>query len=502
MSYIIGVDIGTGSTKAVAVSSTADEILFTTQVAYPILQPQPNYSEQAPELIWQAFVKCIQRVVASQHATPAAICISSAMHSLLLVGRSGQPLYNMITWADARSASTANLIHQSSEAESLYRATGTPIHAMSPLCKIRWFRENEPQLFASTYKFISIKEFIWFKIFGDYEIDHSVASASGLFDIQTLTWYGPSLEIAGITEQHLSKPVSTSYARTDARPEALQQLSLSDKTVFVVGASDGCLANLGSGATMPGIASLTIGTSGAIRITSDVPRYNFRHMTFNYLLDEKTFVCGGPINNGGVILKWFIEHVLEVKLLSAEDYTNIFKLVDTVPAGSEGLLFLPYLLGERAPIWNSATCGSFFGIRATHSQKHFTRAVIEGICMTLYGVARSLEEASSLNIKHIIASGGFVRAHSWVQVMSDVFNKDIYIKNTDDASSIGAALLAIRVLEKSEAYPAYNSTEKPTIVKPGQHNHFQYQQLYPIFERLYLKLKDEMDNILKLQLSN
>jgi gluconokinase len=179
MKYILGIDIGTGSTKAVAVNTSGDAV-HTEQVSYPTLHPEPNYSEQAPELIWQAFIKCIQRTVATLKTEPAAISLSSAMHSLIPIDKDGNPLMNMITWADNRSSSIAKQIKDSADGDTIYEKSGTPIHAMAPICKIIWLRENEDDLFKKVYKFISIKEFVWFKLFGEYEIDHSIASATGL----------------------------------------------------------------------------------------------------------------------------------------------------------------------------------------------------------------------------------------------------------------------------------------------------------------------------------
>ncbi len=153
MIYSLGVDIGTGSTKAVAVNSTG-EVIDTTQVSYPTLSSFVGCSEQAPELIWQAVVKCINRIIHQTNEKPVAVALSSAMHSVLPIDCNGNPLMNMITWADNRSATIATRIKDSSLGEVLYEQTGTPIHAMSPLCKIIWLRENEPEKFLNTYKFL------------------------------------------------------------------------------------------------------------------------------------------------------------------------------------------------------------------------------------------------------------------------------------------------------------------------------------------------------------
>ncbi|MEO6705148.1 MAG: gluconokinase [Ginsengibacter sp.] len=295
--YIIGIDIGTGSTKAIAMNSKGT-IIADSQFYYSTQSPKPGYSEQDPEIIWEAFKNCIIKIIDTVKYPPVSISFSSAMHSLIAVNKEKKPISNLITWADTRSERIAEQIRSSKEAKSIYKATGTPIHPMTPLCKIILIRKNQPAVFKNAFKFISIKEFIWFRLFGVYEIDHSIASATGLFNIKTLKWNKASLELCGINSSQLSVPKPTNFIRKNADPSILNSLSLSAETSFCIGASDGCLANLGSYAIDKGTAALTIGTSGAVRIASPKPVFNFQEMTFNYLLDDKIFICGGPVNNG------------------------------------------------------------------------------------------------------------------------------------------------------------------------------------------------------------
>jgi gluconokinase len=283
--YILGIDIGTGSTKAVAVTLTG-ESLGVVQNHYPINNPEPGYSEQDPLLIWDAFVKCLRDITARIGHAPEAVSLSSAMHSIIPVDEMGRALSPMITWADARSENIAQGIRDSIQGEEIYNVTGTPIHAMSPLCKLIWLRTNKAALFTQAHKFISVKEFIWFKLFNSFQVDYSIASATGLFDILKLDWSAEACTLAGVSADKLSQPENTTYYRNDLDVSTATLLGIPQKTNFVIGASDGCCANLGSHTTGPGIAALTIGTSGAVRITSPKPVYNFEGMIFNYLLDE------------------------------------------------------------------------------------------------------------------------------------------------------------------------------------------------------------------------
>jgi gluconokinase len=268
-------------------------------------------------------------------------------------------------------------------------------------------------------------------------------------------------------------------------------LSIGLDTTFVIGSSDGCLANLGSFATSPGVAALTIGTSGAIRVASDQPTHNFHAMTFNYRLDENTFISGGPINNGGVVLKWFMQTFLKKELLTPADYQQIIHEIQDVNAGADGLIFLPYLLGERAPLWSSDACGVFFGIRAHHTQAHFTRAVVEGICLALYHIAQRLEE-SGLDIKRVHVSGGFVHSEEWLQVLADIFGKPIILIHPEDASALGAAYLALKKLGYVTSYDALlPGTQKSFLPREERHRHYQ-EEVFPLFKNLSLSLMLDM----------
>ncbi len=488
--YIIGIDIGTGSTKAVAVSPSG-EALASVRVSYPTLIPLPGYSEQDPEVIWQAFINALTQLVSRTPAQPHAVCLSSAMHSVIPVGIDGTPLHPMITWADNRSASVASRLRTSLSGRPLYEETGTPLHAMSPLCKIIWIRENDPGLFSRTARFISIKEYIWFRLFNVFQVDYSIASASGLFNINTLTWHAHALELAGIGTERLSAPVNTDHVITGVTDTALLPDALR-KVPFVIGSSDGCLANKGSYATTPGTAALTIGTSGAIRVAREKPALNWEHMTFNYRLNEQVFISGGPINNGGIALKWYAEKLLGKAMTSDNAYAQLLSGLAAVPAGSEGLIFLPYLFGERAPIWNSSACGVFFGITGQHDQTHFTKAVIEGILFSLYQIMRGIESDGS-EIKRIHVSGGFVRSQEWVQMLATIFGKKVILVNREDASAIGAAFLAFDAFGIQGDYDVFSEAEAITF-EPQPETHTCYRdQVFPVYEHLYRTLSLDME---------
>ncbi len=487
MEYVLGIDIGTGSVKAVAVDLKGNSFADSQQ-HYPFSAPKPGYHEQDPEQIWQAFIQSIKDVIAKAGSQPSAISLSSAMHSFIAVDNDGNALAPMMTWADNRSAEIAIELRATERGMSIYKATGTPIHSMSPLCKLVWLRENDKGLFHKAHKFISIKEFIWYKLFNEFVIDYSIASSTGLFNITEFEWHEDALKLAEIRADKLSVAVPTDYSKSHSLLDFL------DKNIsFVVGASDGCLANLGSMATEPGIAAMTIGTSGAVRVASNKPLPNADAMTFSYILDKTTYICGGPINNGGVAMQWWVKNTAGVNATES-DYERIFGQVSKVPAGSDGLIFLPYLTGERAPIWDSESCGNFFGVRLQHTQADFSRAVLEGICFAMRDVLDAVQENSE-QIAQINISGGFTKSEIWVQTLADITGKKLAILQADDASAVGAAFIALKVIGAMKDYPKVS--DDLIIYRSNPANRDIYNRNFSIYKQLYTDLKATMHRVYK-----
>lgn len=487
--FFIGLDIGTGSAKAVALNAER-KVLASSQSYYNTIMGAPGFSEQDPEIIWKAFVSCIKEILLIVNQMPSCISFSSCMHSVMVVDKENSAITPLITWEDTRSEHISEALRMSSTGESIYKSTGTPIHSMTPLCKIKWLQENEKEIFAKAFKFISIKEFIWFRLFNTYEVDYSIASATGLFNFTTLTWNTPSLQFCGIDESQLSKPVNTNFTRNQVNQEIAAALQIGAGTEFCIGASDGCVANLGSDAIREGTAALTIGTSGAVRIAGARPVINFNAMIFNYLLDDKTFIIGGPINNGGNVLKWMFKTFLQNSHPSEEDYANIFSAIEKIPAGSNGLIFLPYIYGERAPIWDEKASGVFLGIQSFHTHAHFFRAALEGICFALKEIMEIIEISTSI-IKQVNISGGFVHSPVWTQILSDITGKELCLVQAEDASSIGAALLGMKAKPIIKKYDEIKPEIKFTL-KPTRQNQEIYSRSYKIYKMLYQITRESM----------
>lgn len=484
LSYILGIDIGTGSTKGVAVEQSG-RVLATAQAFYP---EGTSHSEQDPELIWKAFVKVVHDAVQQLKAAPAAVTLSSAMHSIIAVDDAGNPLSPVLTWADDRAAAIAEELLAQPLGKSLYEACGTAIHALSPLCKIVWWQKNDPALVQRTHKFIGIKEWIWHRLFGLFEVDYSIATATGMLSLKTLDWHQPAVRFAGIDTAKLSAPVSPMHRRNTLLPDAVAALGLPPTTPFVIGGSDGCLANLGTGSLMPGVAAATIGTSGAVRVACNCPCPQWPEQLFNYYLDENVWITGGAINNGGAAVSWSADLLYDgLKNIPLNELTQI-------PAGSEGLLFLPFLLGERAPIWDSNSSAAFIGLRQQHTQLHLLKATLEGVCFALRSVLAPLESASG-PIEQLHLSGGFSQSAEALQILADCVGKKIVRLQTSDASAIGAAYLGFKAMAWITDFRELPFPVTAETILPNEENHRRYNELFRIYQNLYPTLKDAMHQL-------
>ncbi len=503
---MIGVDIGTTSTKAVLFEENG-KITAQANQGYPLHTPSPSVAEQDPEQILNAVFHTISTVMKDSAVRPDSVLFlsfSSAMHSVIAVDHAGHPLTPCITWADNRSAAAAARLRDELGGHELYLRTGTPIHPMSPLTKLMWLGEEQPELFRQTYKFISIKEYIFAKLFGEYVIDYSIASATGMFNLEQLDWDTEALHIAGITADRLSKLVPTTQIMQGLLPGMAEQLGLLPSTPFIVGATDGVLSNLGVGAIKPGVVAATIGTSGAIRTVVDRPLTDPKGRIFCYALTEKHWVIGGPVNNGGMLFRWVRDEfaaseVETAKRLGIDPYEVLTRIADQVPPGSNGLLFHPYLTGERAPLWNPDARGSFFGLTMNHHKEHMIRSVLEGVIFNMYTVLLAMEEQIGRPAK-IHATGGFARSSLWRQMMADIFDQEVVIPESFESSCLGAVVLGLYATGRTDSFDIVFSMIGSTHQHQPVEEHARvYKQLLPIYISVFRSLESQYQAIAEFQ---
>ncbi|WP_251554055.1 gluconokinase [Neobacillus muris] len=505
--YMLGIDIGTTSTKAVLFSE-AGEVIQQENIGYPLYTPDITTAEQDPEEIFQAVLKAISSI-AHHHAEKkiSFISFSSAMHSLIAMDEDDRPLTPVITWADNRSEAWAHKIKDEWNGHQIYRRTGTPVHPMSPLSKITWIVNERPEIAAKAKKYIGIKEFIFKKFFHQYAVDYSIASAMGMMNLRTLDWDEEALKAAGITREQLSKLVPTTEIFRGCDPDLAKQIGIDPDTPFVIGASDGVLSNLGVNAIGKGEIAVTIGTSGAIRTIIDKPQTDEKGRIFCYCLTENHWVIGGPVNNGGMVLRWirdeFASSEIETaKRLGIDPYDVLTKIAERVRPGADGLLFHPYLAGERAPLWNPDVRGSFFGLTMSHKKEHMIRAALEGVIYNLYTVFLALTECMDGPVSRIQATGGFARSELWRQMMSDIFDSEVIVPESYESSCLGACILGLYSTGKIDSFDIVSDMIGSTYKhKPNEDAVNEYRKLLPIFINLSRLLEDDYRRIADYQRS-
>ncbi len=437
MDLTVGMDIGTTSAKAIAFDARGNAY-GSHSVGYPLHERNPGEAEQDPLEVIQAALQCAsQAVQASGPHRIAGVALSTAMHSLVAVEDNARPLTPLLTWADSRAVEQAERLRR--EHLGLHARTGTPLHPMSPLAKLLWFRENRAELFAAARRWVGIKELLIHRLTGEWAIDASCASGTGLMSLQDLAWDEEALGLAGIEEDQLCPIVPT----TELLELTTDELGLPTGAPVVAGAGDGPLANLGLGAVRPGVAACSIGTSGALRLMAERPGIDPDGRLFCYALTPGRWALGGAINNGGSVLGWTGSALAPDLGPDAED--RLLELAAEVPTGSEGLIMLPYLLSERAPRWSTTARGAYVGLRHFHERGHLIRAAIEGVCQQLALVLASMEESGN-PVREIRATGGFARSALWRQVLADALGRPVGFPSGYEGSAFGAALLGMEAL--------------------------------------------------------
>ncbi len=490
MQYLLPIDIGTTSTKILAVSATG-KTLQKVEKTYPTLHPQAGWAEQDPEQLLEAMLNGITEVIGKMGEPPLAVSFSCAMHSLILMDKGGKPLTRAILWSDTRSRKQAELLKESGTGTAIYQATGTPVHAMSPLCKLIWFRENHPELLQQAEQVIDLKGYFLYRLFGQYLIDYSMASATGLMAVQQKVWHSPAVALAGISTEQLPRLVPTDYQLQGLPTDFCLPTGLTPDTPFVIGASDGCLANLGALALDRSALAITLGTSGAIRTGNPQPFIHPEGKTFWYHLDDQFYINGGATNNGGNVFAW-VQQTFFTGLSSEAVLTKL----QAIPPGSEGLLALPWLHGERAPLWEEQASGAFIGLRAHHSSAHLGRAALEGLILNIYSIYHDLKKMPNCSVEEIRVNGGLARSPLVRQIIADVFGLPVHLLTGTDGSALGAAMLALKALGKVNDYQEFHPwihTTSLTLPIPDQQ--ILYQQRFAIFQPLYQQLATVMKRL-------
>ncbi len=491
----LGIDIGTSGVRAAIFNRNGFQIsLFHKE--YPLLCGETGMAELDPDNVFDSLMDVVTDCIKNtgiRRQDLQAIGLSTQLFSFMAMDRHGNHLTNLITWADNRASLQADFIKDHYDCASLYLKTGCRTqHPMYPLSKILWFKETQPELFKQTAKFITIKEYILYRLFHEYVIDITDASATACMDIHTFTWDQEILDdILGIDKDHLGEIVECTYVLKGMKREYAARMGIDPDIPVVAGSGDGMLANIGCGGFDDTAMSSTIGTSGALRIAVNSPLLDPQQRTWCYCFTKDTWVAGGAINNGGIVLKWLRdEYKKQYEYEAAEaGLSSIYALFDRyaqeIGAGSDGLLFLPLLTGERSPNWNAEAKGVISGLQLFHGRKHMVRAAMEGVIYRMFSVYEVLSSLNG-NVRQIRANGGYVNSDIWLQIQADIFNKDIAVAGMTESSVFGAAYMAMAAVGAIGSLKEPLECMKPQrIIYPDKNNHAVYTEGFSRFKNLY-----------------
>lgn len=502
----LSLDIGTSSVRA-AMYDLNGRQKNISGMEYELSTTADGRAEMDADEVFNCVVKVIRSCVdrtgtafglsrgnASGSNNLSGIGISCHMHSLMMVDKNGEPLTGLMIWADNRAAEEAEYIAANYDVSDLYRRTGCRIqHPLYPLSKILWFKKHEPDIFKRATKFITIKEYILYKLYGIFAVDYTLASCQGCYNIHSQSWDEFILsEILGVPEDRFSDIVECTHTFRGFKKEYEDLLGIPCDTPVVIGSGDGIMANLGCGVHDDTAFSSTIGTSGAIRTAVSSPLLDTQQRIWCYSFTKDTWVAGGAINNGGIILRWLREEFREQFEYDAlQSGESIYQVFDTFAAqiapGSEGLIFLPYITGERSPDWNANVRGLMFGLAHSHNRKHIIRAAMEGVMFRLYSVFEVMTELKDRADK-IMANGGYTNSIPWLQMQADIFNKEILVPEVQEASALGAAVLAMTALGAIRPGAVLQGMLPKKVIRPIDGNHEIYMKAYALSKQIYNSL--------------
>ena len=502
---LIGLDIGTTGCRAVAYALDGSMVASSAE-DYPLHTPQAAWAEQDPEVICQAVMRVTRatsRKAAGLGVAITGLALSSVMHSLMAVDADGRALSPMLIWADSRSQAQVGELAAHFGAEELYRRSSCPLHPMYPLAKVLWFRQERPESFARAARFIGIKEYVGYRLFGKYLVDRSIATATAIYNLHTGDWDAELLQFLGITADQLSTIVPTTHLEPIPEPAA-RRFGLPADAVVVLGASDGVLSSLGAGTVQPGQITAMIGTSGAVRMICEGPRVDPERRLWCYNLTEQLWVLGGAISNGGVVFRWVRDTLSEPERriadqMGVDPYEILSREAAQVAPGSDGLILLPYFSGERAPFYDADARGVFFGLNLNHGKRHLIRAALEGVCYSLCSVFNALRSVAG-EAREIRASCSFTRSPLWTQILADVLGQPIQVPGEPEGAAFGAAVLGMHALGHLEDIREVGKFIRiKETYQPIPENQAVYQECFAIYDRLYGCLRNEFHAVSQLQ---
>lgn len=484
MRYYIGIDSSTTATKALLMAADG-RVIGVASSSYEFETPKPLWSQQQPDLWWTATVDSIQQVIAQSGIAPAdvkGIGLTGQMHGLVLLDENNEVLRPAILWNDQRTQAECDEMRAIMGKEQLIDITGNDALTGFTAPKILWVKHNEPEIYGRIAHILLPKDYVRFKLTGDFAIDKAGGAGTQLFDIRQRNWSAELVAALDIDPAWLPETYEGTAVTGTLTPAAAAKTGLPAGIPVVGGGGDQAANAVGTGAVVDGIVALSLGTSGVVFASSDAPivEPNGRLHAFCHAVPDKWHLMGVMLSAAGS-LRWFRD-----TLAPDQDFETLMELASTVPAGSDGLFFLPYLTGERTPHPDPLARGAFIGLTVRHNRNHLTRAVLEGVAYGLRDSFELMKTAGLPEIKQVRISGGGAKSPFWRQILADVFQAELVTVNTAEGAAFGAALLAATgdgifasVSEACQAVVNITSTTSPGTQSPL------YQERYPLYGDLY-----------------
>ncbi|MBD5436871.1 MAG: xylulokinase [Treponema sp.] len=507
MAYLIGVDLGTSGTKTVLFAEDGT-VATSCTIEYPLYQPQNGWAEQDPLDWWNAVCGTTKAVIAKAGISASEIKgvgLSGQMHGLVMLDKSGNVLRKSIIWCDQRTAKECEEITQKVGAENLIKITANPALTGFTASKIMWVKNNEPEIYEKCAHILLPKDFIRYKLTGEFATEVSDASGMQLLDVPNRKWSDQVLDALQIDKSLLGKVYESPEITGKVTKAASDLTGLAEGTAVVGGAGDNAAAAVGTGTVQDGRAFTTIGTSGVV----------FAH-TSKLSIDPKgrvhTFCCAVPgawhvmgvTQGAGLSLKWFRDNFCHEEIIAAagmkkDPYFLMDKQAEEIPIGSDRLLYLPYLMGERTPHLDPNCRGVFFGLSAMHTRQHLLRAVMEGVTFSQRDSVEVLREIG-VSINEMLACGGGGSSPLWRQMLADVYGCPVKTVVSKEGPALGVAILA------GAGTGVYSSVQDgcAAVIKtnppqnPISQNSAEYEKFYNIYRALYPALKNNFSDLAKL----
>lgn len=508
MKYWLGIDVGTGGSRALLVDAQGDIVSGVTVAHEDIQMTQPLWAEQRPQNWWDATVGAIQdalQKVGAKGSDIAGVGLSGQMHGLVLLDADNQVVRPALIWCDQRCEEQVDWINSIAGEDAVLQQTANPVLTGFTAPKLIWVRDHDPASYEKTRKVLLPKDYVRFCLTGQFASDVSDASGTALFDVVNRRWAKKLVEQLGIDYSLLPPVVESSEVVGAVTAEASVKTGLKEGTPVVAGAGDQAAGAVGAGIVESGLVSCTIGTSGVVFSHLDKVDYDpqGRVHTFCHAVPGKWHVMG-VTQAAGLSLQWFrnrfgVDVATTPKEEDVDPYTLLIKEGMRSPEGSEGLFWLPYLMGERTPHLDAQARGAWIGLTAKHTREHLVRSVIEGVAYSLKDCL-AIVESLGVDVKVVRASGGGARSLSWLEVLANVFDRPIVTLSTQEGSAFGAALLGMvgsgHHASVSEACRVSISEKKRVV--PTVESSREYQRRYEVFSSLYPVLRQSYRDISEL----